>query len=213
MSCAEFADLAAELALGTLPGDRRAAALLHADSCPSCRALLQGLSLTSDALLQLAPTAEPPLGFEDRVLATIRAGVRPARRSRWRIATVGAAAAIAIGFGVGRMTNGGTEPTVSAPRGISVATLVSGNQWRGEMVVGPGHPAWLFVNVNDLGPISKVGCQVTLADGRTVSVGTFPLDHGYGGWTVALRVAPEQIRSAELLRADGSTILTAKFAS
>ena len=57
-------------------------------SCPSCRALLQGLSLTSDALLQLAPAADPPIGFESRLFAKISGATpppeRPYRARRWR---------------------------------------------------------------------------------------------------------------------------------
>lgn len=214
MTCAEFTDHAAELALGTLEGEHRAPALMHADACPSCRALLQDLSLTSDALLQLAPSAEPPVGFESRLFDILSGDRVVPRTRRWRrplaVFTAAAAVAVILGFGIGRMTSGHVD-TVSAPRGVAVANLMTGTDWHGQVVVAPGHPPWVFVSVSDLGPINSVVCQVTLTNGRTVRVGTFALAHGYGGWTVPLTVGADQVRSAELLRPDGSQIISAKF--
>lgn len=214
MMCAEFADQAAELALGTLEGQHRASALGHAETCPSCRALLQDLSLTSDALLQLAPSAEPPIGFEARLFDAM--GARPTappkrRRSPLFLSGLVAAAvvALAVGIGVGRLAG----HDVANTRGVAIANLVSGQAQHGQVVVAPGHPPWLFVSVNDLGPISTVGCQITLTDGRVVKIGTFALTHGYGGWTVPLNVSPAQLQSAELLAPDGSTIVSARFES
>lgn len=71
MSCEEFAEVAAELALGVLTGRERAAALAHLDGCESCREQVRELALTGDELLALLPSAEPPAGFESRVLERI----------------------------------------------------------------------------------------------------------------------------------------------
>jgi anti-sigma-K factor RskA len=71
MSCDEFAEVAAELALGVLTGRERAAALAHLDGCESCREQVRELSMAGDELLALLPSAQPPAGFESRVLERI----------------------------------------------------------------------------------------------------------------------------------------------
>ena len=71
MSCDEFAEVAAELALGVLTGRERARALAHLDGCESCREQVRELSMAGDELLALLPSAEPPAGFESRVLELI----------------------------------------------------------------------------------------------------------------------------------------------
>jgi hypothetical protein len=85
MSCDEFAQVAAELALGVLTGRERAAALAHLDGCESCRELVRELTMTGEELLGLLPSREPPAGFETRVLERIGLSApsppRPRRRS------------------------------------------------------------------------------------------------------------------------------------
>jgi hypothetical protein len=71
MSCDEFAEVAAELALGVLTGRERASALAHLDGCESCRELVRELTMTGEELLALLPSREPPAGFESRVLERI----------------------------------------------------------------------------------------------------------------------------------------------
>jgi Putative zinc-finger len=68
MSCDEFAEVAAELALGVLTGRERARALAHLDGCETCREQVRELSMAGDEMLALVPPAEPPAGFESRVL-------------------------------------------------------------------------------------------------------------------------------------------------
>jgi hypothetical protein len=68
MTCAELADVAAELALGVLTGRERALAVAHLEKCDACREHVRQLMATSEQLLELLPPAEPPAGFETRVL-------------------------------------------------------------------------------------------------------------------------------------------------
>jgi hypothetical protein len=68
MTCGELADVAAELALGVLTGRERAMAIAHLDKCEACREHVRQLMATGEQLLELLPSAEPPAGFETRVL-------------------------------------------------------------------------------------------------------------------------------------------------
>lgn len=68
MTCAELADVAAELALGVLTGRERAMAVAHLGGCDECREDVRQLMATGEQLLELLPPAEPPAGFETRVL-------------------------------------------------------------------------------------------------------------------------------------------------
>ena len=60
MSCEEFADVAAELALGVLTGRERARAIGHLDECDTCREHVRQVSLTGEEMLGLLPSGEPP---------------------------------------------------------------------------------------------------------------------------------------------------------
>ena len=71
LECAELIDLASELAAGNLCGEERAAAIAHLDSCPSCQQAVNSLTTVTDRLLLLTRRVEPPVGFEQRVLAAL----------------------------------------------------------------------------------------------------------------------------------------------
>jgi hypothetical protein len=68
MTCAELAEVAAELALGVLTGRERAVAIAHLDTCDACREDVRQMMGTAERLRGLLPQAEPPAGFETRVL-------------------------------------------------------------------------------------------------------------------------------------------------
>ena len=70
-TCAELADVAAELALGVLTGRERAGAIAHLNTCEACREDVRQLMATGEQLRELLPSAEPPAGFEIRVLARL----------------------------------------------------------------------------------------------------------------------------------------------
>ena len=74
MTCAEFADAAAELALGVLTGRERARALAHLDRCEACRENVRQLAVTGEELVGLLPAIEPPAGFETRVMERLGLG-------------------------------------------------------------------------------------------------------------------------------------------
>jgi hypothetical protein len=80
LNCAQVREVGAELALGILPGEERAAAVAHIDRCPECREYVEQLTLVGDGLLDLLPASEPPPGFETRVTSAL--GLTSQRRGR-----------------------------------------------------------------------------------------------------------------------------------
>lgn len=74
------ADVLVALALGELTGRARAEALTHLAACRTCQTQVGELTDTVDRLLLVAPSAEPPPGFDVAVLD--RATAARARRRR-----------------------------------------------------------------------------------------------------------------------------------
>src|SRR5688500_16102536 len=94
MRCREVRELAPDLALGDLAGSDRAGVMAHLATCQECRRYVDELASSADALLILAPEAEPSEGFESRVLAAVR---EPRARSKRWVAAVAAAALLGAG--------------------------------------------------------------------------------------------------------------------
>ncbi|HKA84700.1 MAG TPA: hypothetical protein VKD21_12600 [Acidimicrobiales bacterium] len=120
MDCADVAEVAPELALEILGGAERAAAIAHLEGCVSCQQLVDTLAADADRLLMLAPSAEPPAGFQDRVLTSLTqvaqpeapparspAARTPTRRARARtrgvamLALAASVALVALALGLG----------------------------------------------------------------------------------------------------------------
>jgi hypothetical protein len=159
--CEYFNSVAAELALGSLTGAERSAALAHADECPECRATLSGFSSAADALLLAAPEMDPPAGFEVRLLARLHEqvgssvagtgedvrGLRPtgsasdslarvipiaSRRRHISIAAVAASVVfVAAGLGIGLAVSP-HAPSQQAASGLRIASLHVGTSLSAE---------------------------------------------------------------------------------
>ena len=71
MTCEQFHQLEAEVALGVTDARDRTTAFAHLQDCPSCRRELGQLSDVADMMAVLAPAVEPPAGFESRLLARL----------------------------------------------------------------------------------------------------------------------------------------------
>jgi len=83
LGCDEVKDLGAEFALGLLDGADRAAVVAHLEGCRACRSQVALLAEAGEQMLLVAPSAEPPPGFEQRVLDRLGPqGVRPRPMSR-----------------------------------------------------------------------------------------------------------------------------------
>jgi hypothetical protein len=134
MGCDEFADVAAELALGVLTGRERAAALAHLDRCDTCRENVRQLTMTSEELLGLLPASEPPPGFETRVMERLGL-VTPSPAPVGQISQAGRARHFGwklISSLTGKLSNLSSKGRVSPTRrmlaaaAVALAVIVSG---------------------------------------------------------------------------------------
>jgi hypothetical protein len=230
MGCAEFADVAAELALGVLTGRERADALVHLDHCDACREHVSQLTMTGEELLGLLPSREPPPGFETRVMA--RLGMTPAVttapfgkkdhkpaklsfRSRRLLAAAAAVVAIAGSALGGWGLHAATSPAPVSASALSAAPLLTASHEKvGEIYVFNGtQRRWMYMSV-DIDSARRTGtviCQMEEANGQVVNVGTFSLSDGYGSWGSPAWTGGEPPVSARLLATDGTVLASATF--
>jgi anti-sigma-K factor RskA len=239
-ACARLRELDAELALGALPARERAEAVAHLDRCPDCREYVERLNAVGDGLLALLPEAEPPVGFESRVVRALGAAPEaseapeaaapqpaPARPSRTRLrarrlrlAAAGAAAAVACAFGgwaVGTAVEGPAAVVAQrVPAALHEAALVApGGHEVGRIYAHPagaGAAGWVYMTVELPGAgAGPVRCVLVRADGSTVPVGSFRLHDGYGYWGAPAGTDPASAAGARLLAPDGTVLATARF--
>jgi len=188
--CVDVQDLAAEASLGLLTGIERASVFAHLDTCDDCRELLGELNAVADELVVLAPSAEPPAGFEQRVLHALDRGNRPRTRRVVLGAVAAAVAVLLVGFAVGRASGHATvahEIAMHTPSGKNV----------GEAYVHDAQPAWVVVAVpgwNDGSDAYRL--RITYDDGTTALV------DGAGTWASSLRDV-DAVRALELIGTDG----------
>jgi hypothetical protein len=175
MSCERA--VAPELALGVLTGEERAEAVAHLEGCADCRAEVARLTAVTDVLREL-PSAEPPAGFEQRVLDRL---ATPARRSR-RTPLLLAAAAVGIAvFGAG-WAAGAARPVTSTIVTAAVAEpLTSGDRRVGDVVVDRDRPDRLSVwlEAPEAGPLT---CELLRRDGSVAASVSYDARGGAEWW-------------------------------
>jgi len=203
LTCDEFESLAAEFALGVLPGDQRGLALTHLAACPTCRAQTRELARIADSMLLLTQPAEPPSGFESKVLSRLgmeEPGVRKrSRRPSTRWVRLAAAAAVVValvgtaGFFTGRFT-GGTKQQVAG----DLAT-VSKDGGSCRVAAFPGHgsvPAMLVVRLDE--PSERPGPYpvqlIPAKGGEPVPFGVIEVRNGRGTLQSAIPASVGPVR-------------------
>lgn len=218
MSCGDFDDVAAELALGVLTGRERAEAVTHLDECDSCREHVRQLSLTGEEMLGLLPSREPPEGFESRVMDGLGVATKP-KRPPWtrRMLTTAAVVLGVVACGIGGWAMRGA--TAAAPAGSTAqaplreATLLTAaHQEAGKIYIYDGSPRWLYMGVDSKsGGNQTVVCQLVARGGRVITIGSFKLDGGYGAWGSPDPVAAGNVTGARITSMNGTVLATASF--
>ena len=228
MSCAEFSDSAAELALGVLTGRERAEALAHLDHCEACREHVRQLTATGEQMLGLLPTVEPPPGFETRVmdrLGLAAPAAQPVRRRRPRPAwghafgprRVLAAAAVVVAV-LGAALGGwglraATAPTASATL-TSARLIASGDHDQvGQVFMFNGDKPWMYMAVDVESGNETVICQLVSADGHVTTIGSFQLADGYGAWGSPAWTGDGAPVGARLVTANGRVLASGTFSA
>jgi hypothetical protein len=218
--CERFDAEAEDVALGHASPQSREELLAHASTCARCGRLLRELSATVDRLLELAPAAEPPVGFETRAVSAMSVGTRSsntARPRQRRVRVIALAAAFAIlgliaGVGITRAT-GGAHRTRSSEFGARIVTNSGASLGVAEVY---GKPSPRVVVLLDA-PHKWSGvwsCELQRADdGSWVKVGSWTsADAPSGVWSSPI---PAQLSTARAMRirgSDGSVIATTRFA-
>ena len=189
LTCADVRDLAPELALGILGGAERAEVVLHVNRCARCQASVAELAEAADAIPQLVPDAEPPPGFEARVLHRLGADRRRTRR-RWvaSAAAVAAAATIVSITAVRVIESGGsTSTTVAAPATAGTAPVaVALQDTASDLPAGWAYVSGargLAVTVSYGVAAGGYAVQVKSPDGVAETLGTMTIAHTHGSWT------------------------------
>lgn len=196
MTCAEVEDLAAETALGLVSGSQRAALLTHVESCERCRVLVGELSTVADALVLVGPNAEPPSGFEQRVLARMGAPT-PRRRGRVAVGVAAAVVLLVMAFAFGR-----ADRTASGVREVAMRT--PSGRLVGDAYLHDASPSWVFAAVPGWNGQTEYHLHVTMADGTSTDA------PGVGSWG-ALVPDSRQVRSVALIGADGQVWCSASI--
>lgn len=177
-SCADFDAAVDELAVGSVGEPARSDLLAHAASCPSCAVPLRELVAVVDRLLLLAPPAEPPPGFETKVLAALRA-----RHRRWPLVVGAAAAVLALVVGALLVV---ARPGEATRR--SAPIVGAGGRVVGDVVIVAEPRPHVLVSVEDPRPGPGVrSCELVLPDGERVVVGSWGYEEiDTGVWAVAV---------------------------
>jgi anti-sigma factor RsiW len=227
------------LALGALEPGRAAEVGAHVEGCGSCAAELAQLEGVVASVLDLARPAPLDGELTERILAARTSnGTGPAadpivsnrterrepsidrrrrHRARRAMAVVGvAAAALLIGVGAGLLlARDGSDTTPSEERaGIDVVRTGVLAGWgradSGTVMITSGERPTLVVALDEVRPGVTYGCQVRLADGSLVDVGSWtPGATGDTAWAVPLDEAAASAVEVLLTGPDGTPVASA----
>lgn len=215
LTCEEFRHTSAELALGVAGARERAAAFAHLEHCRSCRQEMGGLSDVADGLAALAPSVEPPAGFESRVLNALKGAEHPtprhlpARRATLWLAA--AAALVVVVGGIGWVLGNHSQTPSQAVGGMMVAKLTGHGGAAGQVVVDKGPDPWMSMAIAIPGANTTVHCQLRTVSGQTTTVGTFTLWKGYGYWAAPIPTIQSPIDGAQIVDARGRVLASASL--
>lgn len=209
--CARCRELAPELAMGLVTGRERATALAHLQECADCRGHLASLTRLHDELRTLIPHAEPPAGFETRVLARLHT-----RQRRWPWVVAAAAATTAVFLGGWTLAMSTAPAATSAPltggvRTVLAAPLVAGGQEVGQVYVYPDQPSWLYMYVDAPAATGPLICVVLRRDGSVADTAPLWLVDGDAFWGGPLprdQTTPAGVRVTD---GDGTVVASAQL--
>ena len=222
VDCERLRALADEVALGVADGEERAWALDHLASCAGCRADIERLSSLADELLLLAPTAEPPAGFEDRVRARIAPEPRrlswPRRIAAPALAAVAAAAAAAAAVWIAldddRDLADSYRETLAVANGdyFDAAHLdAPGGGDVGYVYGYQGRASWVFAVIYDGVADGSYRLQVVTEAGERLPLRELAVTEGHGSAGAVTPVDYHDVAEVRLLDDHGREVADSKL--
>jgi len=216
-TCAEFDELADELAVGGVVEPDRSRLFAHAATCTRCGTLLDDLSSVSDRVLLLAPEIDPPAGFESRAITAMTRGATPAarrgsaRRHRTPLVALAVAALVAVVLGAGVLVDRATRPSPSSRSDRQGRLVSASGEVLGTVELSTRPTPYLLVTVTDPKPgSSTVSCELDLRDGRRVVVGRWSYqDIESGVWAIGIDPHLTAATSMQVIDANGDVVATA----
>jgi hypothetical protein len=217
--CARLMDVAPELAAGNLCGEDRAAAIAHLATCPSCQQEVNALATITDRLLLMAPAVEPPVGFEQRVLAALDgAVVAPRRRVPVRtrsLPKLAAMAAVVLALVSGGLLLDATLPSDSVNARAEMRT--ADGEVVGHAYLHEDEPTLLVVTLpgwrdeaEEYGALGgSYTLHVVIGGGREM---TYPVAMPAEPiWSATLEVPVERVLRVSVIDDDGRVWCEARF--
>jgi hypothetical protein len=196
-----------DLALGHVPAERRSSLSEHLAACPRCRRAHDDLVAAVEAVATAAPPVQPPLGFDERVVARMAAGHAAAPSTatplsrRWpAVAAAVALVALVLGAGVGGWWAGRDDPA-GADRVAALTTGVGRDVGTATVTEVDGEPV-LVVGLATGPRGAAYTCRMRFADGSTLDTDPWSAAPG-AGWLVPLPDDRGALTGIEL-RAPGS---------
>jgi hypothetical protein len=219
IDCAELVDLAPELAIGNLCGDERAAAIAHLAECPSCQQVVNSYTTVTDRLLLVAPHAEPPAGFEQRVLAALPSEIAPqrlARRPHRTWAVLAAAAAVALAFFTGGLL---LDLRSDEPAFANADMVTASGETVGQVVLHDDDPGTLYMTLTGWAEqVERLGLaeadytvRIETDNGDIITEPVTLADDA--SWATTLDVDPDTVTSVAVVGANGYIWCQATFGS
>ncbi|MPZ59935.1 MAG: hypothetical protein GEU93_01305 [Propionibacteriales bacterium] len=203
-----------EFALGLVGEPGRSAFSEHLKGCVSCRATYNELAAAVDGVLPAAPPAEPPGGFERRVLSALEIdGDRPAsqqvQRGRWGRARIwlaaAAAAVIAVAGGLVGWLVGEREDGMDARLAADVAAPIrdSDGEQIGTATVGRLEDRRVLIVTVTRAPVGvPYSCRVYRADAEPIETRSWKASSPRGG-TWIFPVPAGKLTKIELVKDSG----------
>jgi len=215
-SCDTARERIPELALGRLDGAERAEVLLHVHGCARCQGILDEFSGVADLLARSAPEAEPPPGFDRRVLAAMgsrRSGDRRGLRRRALVIGAVAAAAAILSVAVVRIVDAGRAGDQASAPALETAPMIGGGGLTvGRVVVSSNEPASVVVTVDYALPDGVYRLQLQTNTGTvTRGVGTIAVTGGRGTWTGTVAIPRTVPTALTMVDASGMPVCSARL--
>jgi hypothetical protein len=219
-TCERLREIAPEVALGIADGADRAWALDHLAECPGCRDRVERMSTVADELLLMAPQAEPPAGFEERVAGAMEPAPRRRLWPRLRVAVpafaAAAVAAAAVWFALApdRHLADSYRDTLAVAHGQRFAaapvTMADGKDV-GYVYGYQGRASWVFAVMYDCPYDGRYQLQGVTADGNTVPISPIDIKDGRGSVGKVTSVDYDSLTEVRMVDDNGHTIAASQL--